>query len=117
AGAAAALSLTRGANATLVGVMVAAALLPPGAAVGLFLGSGEIALASRAALLLALNVASLVLSALVVFRVRDIRPRRWLQKKDADRAVAINMALSAGLLVIAIILILVLDLGATVSIG
>ncbi|MCR9269888.1 MAG: TIGR00341 family protein [Hyphomonadaceae bacterium] len=117
AGAAAALSLTRGANSTLVGVMVAAALLPPGAAVGLFLGSGEWALASRAALLLSLNVASLVLSALVVFRLRDIRPRRWLEKKDADRAVAINIVLSALLLVIAIVLISVLDLGATVSLG
>lgn len=117
AGAAAALSLTRGANATLVGVMVAAALLPPGAAVGLFLGTGEFALASRAALLLSLNVASLVLSALVVFRLRDIRPRTWLERKGANRAVAINMALSAFLLVIAIVLILVLDLGAAVSIG
>ncbi|MEO0451523.1 MAG: TIGR00341 family protein [Pseudomonadota bacterium] len=117
AGAAAALSLTRGANSTLVGVMVAAALLPPGAAVGLFLGTGEWALASRAGLLLGLNVASLVLSALVVFRLRNIRPRSWLEKKGADRAVAINMALSTGLLLIAIVLILVLDLGATVSLG
>jgi len=117
AGSAAALSLTRGANSTLVGVMVAAALLPPGAAVGLFLGTGEWALASRAGLLLGLNVASLVLSALVVFRLRDIRPRSWLDKKGADRAVAINMALSVTLLLIAVILILVLDLGATVSIG
>jgi uncharacterized hydrophobic protein (TIGR00341 family) len=117
AGSAAALSLTRGANATLVGVMVAAALLPPGAAVGLFLGTGEWALASRAGLLLALNVASLVLSALVVFRLRNIRPRTWLEKKDADRAVTINIALSALLLLAAVALILVLDLGATVSLG
>ncbi len=117
AGSAAALSLTRGANSTLVGVMVAAALLPPGAAVGLFLGSGEWALASRAGLLLALNVASLVLSALVVFRLRNIRPRTWLEKKGADRAVALNIGLSALLLLIAVVLILVLDLGATVSLG
>ncbi len=117
AGSAAALSLTRGANSTLVGVMVAAALLPPGAAIGLFLGTGEWALASRAGLLLGLNVASLVLSALVVFRLRDIRPRSWLDKQGADRAVAINMVLSVALLLIAVVLILVLDLGATVSIG
>ncbi|MEL6861056.1 MAG: TIGR00341 family protein [Pseudomonadota bacterium] len=117
AGAAAALSLTRGANATLVGVMVAAALLPPGAAIGLFIGTGEWALASRAGLLLALNVASLVLSALVVFRVRDIRPRTWMERKGADRAVMINIALSVALLIIAIVLIVVLDLGAKVTIG
>ncbi|MEO1554591.1 MAG: TIGR00341 family protein [Pseudomonadota bacterium] len=117
AGSAAAISLTRGSNSTLVGVMVAAALLPPGAAVGLFIGTAEWALASRAGLLLALNVASLVVSALVVFRIRDIRPRTWMEKKGADRAVAINIAVSVVLLVIAIALILVLDLGATVSIG
>ena len=117
AGSAAALSMTRGANATLVGVMVAAALLPLGAAVGLFLGTGEYAYASRAGLLLALNVASLVLSALVVFRLQGVRPRSWLEKKDADRAVALNIALSAGLLLISVILILMLDLGTAVSIG
>ncbi|MEC7289141.1 MAG: hypothetical protein VXW22_03490 [Pseudomonadota bacterium] len=68
-------------------------------------------------MLLALNVASLVLSALVVFRLRNIRPRTWIERKGATRAVAVNMGLSAGLLVIAIVLILVLDLGAAVSIG
>lgn len=117
AGSAAALSLTRGANSTLVGVMVAAALLPPGAAVGLFVGTGEWTFASRAGLLLALNVASLVLSALVVFRLRDIRPRSWIERKDADRAVLINIALSVLLLIISIVLIVVLDLGAKVTIG
>ncbi len=117
AGSAAALSMARGEGSTLVGVMVAAALLPPGAAVGLFAGHGEWALASRAGLLLSLNVASLVLSALVVFRVRGIQPRKWLARKDAARAVTVNIGLSAALLVAAIVLIVVLDLGSTVSIG
>lgn len=117
AGGAAALSMAKGQNAVLVGVMVAAALLPPGAAVGLFVGSGEYGLASRAGLLLLLNVASLVLSALVVFRLKQIRPRRWIERKNADRAVYINMALSVLLLVTAVTLIIVLDLGSKVSIG
>lgn len=117
AGCAAAMSLVRGQGAVLVGVMVAAALLPPGAAVGLFAGHGEWALASRAGLLLALNVASLVLSALLVFRLRGIKPRTWLEKKGADKAVAVNMGLSILLLIIAIILITVLDLGSTVVIA
>ncbi|MEL7231543.1 MAG: TIGR00341 family protein [Pseudomonadota bacterium] len=117
AGCAAALSMAKGQSSALVGVMVAAALLPPGAAVGLFLGSGEGALASRAALLLALNVASLVFAALIVFRLRKIRPRGWLEQKDANRAVALNMALSVIFLAICVALILILDLGAKVSIG
>ncbi|KCZ89463.1 TIGR00341 family protein [Hyphomonas johnsonii] len=117
AGGAAALSLTRRQGAALVGVMVAAALLPPGAALGLFAGSGEFSLALRAALLLALNIASLVLSALIVFRLRKIRPRKWIEQKNATRAVWLNAGLSAFFLVVAAILILVLDLGAKVQIG
>jgi len=117
AGSAAALSLARGQGAVLVGVMVAAALLPPGAAIGLFIGAGEWALSLRAALLLALNVASLILAALVVFRLRKIGPRDWLERKGANKGVAINMALSAAFLVVCVVLILVLDLGAKVSIG
>ncbi|MEM1087468.1 MAG: TIGR00341 family protein [Pseudomonadota bacterium] len=117
AGCAAALSLAKGESSALVGVMVAAALLPPGAAVGMFLGSGEATLAGRAALLLTLNVASLILAALLVFRVRKIRPRGWLEQKGADRAMAINMGLSVIFLAICVWLIIILDLGAKVSIG
>lgn len=117
AGCAAVLSMARGQSAVLVGVMVAAALLPPVAAVGLFLGSMEWELASRAALLLALNVASLVFAALIVFRLRDIKPRGWIERKNADRAVAINLAISIGFLAICVVLIALLDLGETISIG
>lgn len=117
AGSAAALSMARGEGSALVGVMVAAALLPPCAAVGLFAGSGEWELASRAGLLLALNVASLVFSAVAVFRLMGIAPRTWIERKDATRAVRINIGLAIMLLAIAVALILVLDLGATVSIG
>ena len=117
AGGAAALSLTRGKGEALVGVMVAAALLPPGAALGLFAGGGEYDLALRAALLLSLNVASLILSALIVFRLRKIRPRKWIEQKNATRAVWINAGLSAFFLLVAAALIVLLDLGATVEIG
>lgn len=117
AGAAAALSMAKGQGSVLVGVMVAAALLPPGAAVGLFAGSGEWGLGSRAGLLLLLNVASLVFSALVVFRLKKIKPRSWIEQKGADRAVAINIGLSVVFLAAAVVLIVVLDLGSEVSIG
>lgn len=117
AGGAAALSLTRAQGSALVGVMVAAALLPPGAALGLFAGEGYWTLALRAGLLLSLNVVALVLSAQIVFRLRKIRPRAWIDQKNADRAVWINAVLSVILLGIAITLILWLDLGAKVSVG
>lgn len=117
AGGAAALSLTRGQASALVGVMVAAALLPPGAALGLFVGTGHWTLAMRAGLLLALNVVALVLAALIVFRLRRIRPRAWIDQKNAQRAVWINAGLSVLLLAIATALIIWLDLGAEVSVG
>ncbi|MEO0882292.1 MAG: TIGR00341 family protein [Pseudomonadota bacterium] len=117
AGGAAALSLARGQGSTLVGVMVAAALLPPGAATGLFLGDGHLDLASRAGLLLALNVAALVLSALLVFRLKGIRPLTWLEQKNATRATRINALIWVIFLLIAAFLIIYLDLGATVEIG
>lgn len=116
-GAAAALSIARGQGTVLVGVMVAAALLPPGAAVGLFLGAAEWPLASRALLLLLLNVASLILSALLVFRIRGIAPRKWIEQKNAKRALWINIALSVAFLGVVIFLIVYLDLGKTVSVG
>ena len=117
AGGAAALSVTRGTASALVGVMVAAALLPPGAAFGLFLGYGEGTLALRAALLLSLNVAALILSALIVFRLRKIRPRTWIEQKHAARAVWLNAGISAAFLLGAVALIVMLDLGQAVDLG
>lgn len=117
AGGAAALSVARGQNSALVGVMVAAALLPPGAAFGLFLGAGEFALASRAGLLLALNVAALVIAALVAFRLKKIKPRTWIEQRNADVAVRINSVLWVVFLLMAAGLIVFLDLGSTVDLG
>lgn len=106
-GAAAALSLTTGIAAPLVGVMVAVALLPPPAAMGLAAGAGEWTLAYGAALLLAVNVVCVNLAAQVAFVVRGVTPRTWFEKRAARQAVLINGALwllllgaLAGLLVV-----------------
>ena len=92
AGAAAALSISTGISSALVGVMVAVALLPPSAAVGLFIGDGEWSMALRATLLLAINVTSVLLAALFVFRVKGVRPRTWLERRSAKRSVFVNYA-------------------------
>ena len=55
-GAAAVLSLTTGLSSVLVGVMVAVALLPPTATLGIMLGAGHAQLAIGAAILLAVNI-------------------------------------------------------------
>ena len=86
-GAAAALSIVAGLPSTLVGVMVAVALLPPAASTGLFAGSGEWALAGRAGLLLMINIVSVNLAALLVFFFKGVRPRTWLERRSAKRSV------------------------------
>ncbi len=85
-GAAAVLSLTSGIASALVGVMVAVALLPPTAALGMMLASGQPALATGAALLLAANVVCVNLSANLVFLIKGVRPRTWLEKRKARQS-------------------------------
>lgn len=85
-GAAAALSLTTGLSGVLVGVMVAVALLPPAATLGIMLGYGNTSLALGAGLLLAINVVCVNLASKIVFFLRGVRPRTWLDKERAKRA-------------------------------
>lgn len=85
-GAAAALSITTGLSSVLVGVMVAVALLPPAATLGLMLGQGRFDLANGAGLLLAVNVVCVNLAGKVVFLVKGISPRKWWEKEKARRA-------------------------------
>ncbi len=82
-GAAASLSLTTGLSSVLVGVMVAVALLPPAATLGLMLGSGHNELALGAGLLLAVNIVCVNLSAKLVFFYKGIKPRTWLTSEKA----------------------------------
>ncbi|NIV31322.1 MAG: DUF389 domain-containing protein, partial [Anaerolineae bacterium] len=83
---AAVLSLTTGLPTVLVGVMVAVALLPPTAALGLMLGSGQIDLAIGAGLLLAVNVVCVNLAAKVGFLVMGVKPRTWLEQRKARQS-------------------------------
>ena len=88
-GAAAVLSLTTGLPSVLVGVMVAVALLPPTATLGLMLGSKNLELATGAGLLLAVNIVCVNLAAKISFLFRGIKPRTWLEKQKARQSMAI----------------------------
>lgn len=85
-GAAAVLSLSTGLPSVLVGVMVAVALLPPTATMGLMLGAGKYDMAIGAGLLLAANVVSVNLAAKVSFIFSGIKPRTWLEKRKARQS-------------------------------
>jgi len=106
-GAAAVLSLTTGLSATLVGVMVAVALLPPTAALGLLLGSGLTDLALGAALLLAVNIVCVLLAAMAVFLLKGVKPRTWLEREKARQSLVVSILLWATLLLILVVVITV----------
>ncbi len=104
AGAAGALAFTSGRPRALTGVMVAVALLPPVVTCGLLLGGGDGALASRALLLVAVNVICINLAGVATFVAQGVRPRSWWEAKKAKRATvraaAIWLALLAALVII-----------------
>lgn len=85
-GVAAVLSLTTGLPTVLVGVMVAVALLPPAATLGILLGNGEYGLATNAGLLLMVNVVCVNLAAKLVFMVKGFKPRTWLERKKTRQS-------------------------------
>ncbi len=107
-GCAGALAFTTGVSATLIGVMVAVALLPPLVTSGLLLGGGHPVLAMGALSLFLVNLVCVNLAGVVTFLVQGIRPASWWEKDRAVKAtrVAIGLwvALFAGL--VAMILLL-----------
>ena len=106
-GAAAVLSLTTALSSALVGVMVAVAILPPTATMGMMLGSGQTDLALGAGLLLAVNVVCINLSAKLMFLLKGVKPRTWLEKRKARQSVTVYIFIwlvTLGILLAAIIL-------------
>lgn len=104
-GAAAVLSFTTGLSSVLVGVMVAVALLPPTATLGLMLGAGQMHHAAGAALLLAVNIVCVNLAAKVVFLAKGIHPRTWWEKKKARRAMMLYLLIWAASLALLVAVI------------
>jgi len=106
-GAAAVLSLTTGLSSTLVGVMVAVALLPPAATMGMLFGAGHPELAIGAMLLLTVNVVCVIVAAKVVFMVRGVKPRTWYERQKARQSSVLYGAFWLALfaLLVAVVLI------------
>jgi len=107
AGAAGAFVFSQGISTTLVGVMVAAALLPPLVAAGLLAGGGYYRLAIGALMLLAINIVSLNLAGVVVFLVQGIRPRTWYEAEQAKAASRVAVVFWVALLALLVVLIFV----------
>lgn len=85
AGVAGALSLSSGVSAALVGVMIAAALVPPTAVVGIGMAWGRPTAVFGSAVLVAVNFLSINFAALAVFLYKGYRPEKWFKTKSARR--------------------------------
>jgi len=86
AGVAGIVSLTTGVSAALVGVMIAVALIPPAATVGIGLAWGQPLVSLGSAVLVLVNVLSINLAALVVLWYTGYRPKRWFARDEARRS-------------------------------
>ena len=107
-GCAGALAFTTGVSATLIGVMVAVAILPPLVTFGLLLGDGHSALALGALSLFLMNLICVNLAGVTTFVAQGIRPATWWEKDRATKATRIAIAVWATLLAILLGLVLLL---------
>lgn len=85
AGAAGAMAFSSGLGTSLVGVMVAVALLPPTVVVGLLIGAAAWDRLVGASLLLAINLVSINFSGVVVFLCQGLRPPHMRSSGGAKR--------------------------------
>ncbi|TNE62842.1 MAG: TIGR00341 family protein [Alphaproteobacteria bacterium] len=105
------LSLTTGLSMTLVGVMVAVALLPPAATFGFMLGATEFKLAFGAFVLLSVNIVCVNLAGLGVFLAKGIRPLEWYERRMAKPYVYGGVAVWSLLLILLVGVISKLPVG------
>ncbi len=105
AGTAGAIAFTSGVAASLIGVMVAVALLPPLVVTVLLFVKGFPRDGADALLLLATNVICVNLSAVATFALQGVVPRRWWEKQKTRRATFRAIAFWVILLAIAAALI------------
>lgn len=110
-GTAGALAVTTGVSSSLVGVMVAVALLPPLVIASTLLVQGHGHQAASAFLLLATNVICVNLSGVVTFYAQGIKPRTWWEAKKSKRATRIALTIWISLLLVIIGLITAIAFG------
>ena len=100
AGIAGVVSLTTGVPTALVGVMIAVALIPPAATVGIGLAWGQPLVSLGSAVLVLINVLSINLAALVVLWYSGYRPEHWFRRDDAKQAAIKRIATLAVVIVV-----------------
>ncbi len=99
AGIAGSLSVSTGISSALVGVMIAAALVPPTAVVGIGIAWGQPEAVFGSAVLVAVNFLSINFAALAMFLSKGYRPEQWF-KSDAARHETLKRIASLGVIIL-----------------
>jgi len=102
-----ALAFTSAALSSLIGVMVAVALLPPLAVFGMLLGSGHFSACLGAFFLFVVNIVCVNLAGVITFRFFGVRPKVWW-KEDKARTGTRNAVLLWSTLLAILCLIIIL---------
>jgi len=105
-GTAGVLAYTTGVSTSLIGVMVAVALLPPLVNFGLLMGSGHPSIAINAFLLFTANLICINLAGVSTFLIQGIRPRTWWEAQKAKRSTYMAIIIWTLLFLILVFLII-----------
>ena len=106
AGIGGALAFTTGVPTSLVGVMVAVALLPPLVLFPMLLAAGELGLSLGALLLFLCNVISINLAGVATFLFQGVSPRSWWEAERSRRMTRRSLAVWISLLIVVAALII-----------
>lgn len=84
----------------LVGVAIAAALVPPAAVAGIGIALWDFEIFSNALTLTGANIIGLVLGMMIIFFIGGVTPRKFYEKEKAQRHMIITITLFIGLSVL-----------------
>ena len=76
-GAAGVLAFSRGSSLSLVGVMIAVALVPPLSATGIYAGAGYPLVSAHALFLFTVNLVCIMVAGIVMFLFQGLQPNSW----------------------------------------
>ena len=107
-GVAGVISVLSGQGSTMVGVMVAVALLPPLMKSGLLLGGGEPVAAVNSFLIFLANIIGVNITGIIVFYLAGIRPSFWWEKEKAKKKTRNALIAWSSILVILILTIVLI---------
>jgi len=96
-GVAGGIAMTTDIPGILVGVAIAAALVPPAAVAGIGIALVDFEIFSSALTLTAANMIGLILGTMSLFFIKGITPRRFYEKEKARRYIIITITIFIGL--------------------